>query len=191
MSRGCSIPTGLLTIEQWRQASRCSDRLRDVRETVLRRCAAQQPSFHDSSIDVSASADHVRADLRCRRYLLDPHVEVPYLTGVAGEYLHPDLVNFDILARENYSAFKSRMLGEDTAPRRLCVEPSDDSVERLTKAQLIEALAAHISASTHGAERDDRMRELRRVSSRPKADVKELWLEVTGGVTDYCSSIDD
>ena len=150
--------------------------------------------LHNSHHSMIAASTSRRAPITCvptRRYLLDPHVEVPYLTGVAGEYLHPDLVNFDILARENYSAFKSRMLGEDTAPRRLCVEPSDDSVERLTKAQLIEALAAHISASTHGAERDDRMRELRRVSSRPKADVKELWLEVTGGVTDYRSSIDD
>ena len=124
----------------------------------------------------------MRADLRRRKYLHHPHSAVEYMTGVAGDYMHPDFVNFDVLARQNYSAFKSRMLGEDSAPQRLCIEPSDDSVESLTKAELVNALVAKIASSTSGSERDDRMKELRRASAKSNASLRELWRETMGGM---------
>jgi len=106
---------------------------------------------------------------------------------VAGDFMHPDFVNFDVLARHNYSAFKARMLGEDRAPQRLCVEPSDDSVESLTKAELVNALAAKIESSTSGSERDERTKELRRASNKSKASLKELWREIMGSDDEYVS----
>ena len=68
--------------------------------------------YRDATIPVEESISHVCADLRRRRYLQQPHVAVDYMTSVTGESLHPDLVNFDILAKKNYERFKARMLGE-------------------------------------------------------------------------------
>ena len=34
-------------------------------------------------------------------------VAVDYMTSVTGESLHPDLVNFDILAKKNYRVFQN------------------------------------------------------------------------------------
>ena len=54
-------------------------------------------------------------EARCRRPLYDcsqmarpPYVAVDFMTRVTGEFLHPDLVNFDILAKQNYEYFKAR-----------------------------------------------------------------------------------
>ena len=144
-----------------------------------------QSSFKETTIPIEDSVQHVRADLRRRHYLDQPHTEVQYMTGVAGDYLHPDFVNFDVLALHNYGAFKARMLGGENAPQRLCIEPSDDSVERLTKAELVTALTSKINSSTSGQERDERLRELRRVSAKSKACLRELWAET------MCSYGDD
>ena len=92
---------------------------------------------------------HVCADLRRRRYLQQPHVAVDYMNSVTGESLHPDLVNFDILAKKNYERFKARMLGEGT---RSDTEPSDESVEKLSKAEMVGALVAKITSTAHGVE---------------------------------------
>ena len=119
----------------------------------------------------------MRADLRRRKYLEQPHVAVEYMTNVTGEFLHPEFVNFDVLAKNNYEAFKTRMLGEDRLMQRLCIEPSDDSVEKLTKSEMVHALRSTITSTTHGVERVDRMKELQRVSPSSKAALRELWDE--------------
>ena len=137
---------------------------------------------------MSDSIDHVRADLRRRQYLSSPHRAVEYVTGVGGDYMHPEFVNFDVLARQNYSAFKARLIGENSDPHRLCIEPSDDSVENLSKAELVNALTAKIASSVTGAERDDRLKEVRRANAKSKAALRELWTEVMGG---FCESESD
>ena len=76
------------------------------------------------------------------------------MTSVTGESLHPDLVNFDILAKQNYERFKARMLGEETLMQRLYIEPSDESVEKLSKAEMVDALKAKITSTTSGVERE-------------------------------------
>ena len=68
---------------------------------MLKRCAVNQEDFKDTAIPIADSINHVRADMRRRRYLIAPQSSVTYLTGVAGEFLHPDFVNVDILARAN------------------------------------------------------------------------------------------
>ena len=96
---------------------------------MLHRSGVSQAQFKGSTIPVGDSARHVREDLRRRGYLQHPHVEVDYTTGAAGDYIHPDFVNFDMLARQINLAYKARMLGEDLSTQRLCVEPSDDFLE--------------------------------------------------------------
>ena len=125
--------------------------------------------YRDATIPVEESISHVCADLRRRRYLQQPHVAVDYMTSVTGESLHPDLVNFDILAKKNYERFKARMLGEKT--RSDYIEPSDKSVEKLSKAE------------------EHRLKELQRASSKTKAALRELWDNTMGDVEDgYAAS---
>ncbi|KAF0300965.1 Nuclear pore complex protein Nup98-Nup96 [Amphibalanus amphitrite] len=149
------IPPGLPSIDQWRHASRCSERLKGVREAVLSRSGVLQTEFSDTNIPIQDSVDLVRADLRRRKYLDQPYHPAEYLTGVGGEYLHPDFANFDVVARHNYDVFKRRMLGEELEMHRLCVEPTDDDVEKLTKAELVAKLTAKLAASVPMPEQAD------------------------------------
>ena len=137
----CSLLTGLPSFERWQQ---------DVRHAVLQRIGVAHSGYRDATIPVEESISHVCADLRRRRYLQQPHVAVDYMTSVTGESLHPDLVNSDILAKKNYERFKARMLGEKT--RSDYIEPSDKSVEKLSKAEMVGALVAKITSTTHGVE---------------------------------------
>ena len=82
---------------------------------------------------IDGSVDHVRHDPGSREYLQKPHAAADYLTRVTGSFLHPDLVNFDIPVRKNYTEFKARMPRENRTTRRLFVECSSNSVEKLTK----------------------------------------------------------
>ena len=165
----CSLLTGLPSFERWQQATRCSDLPQDVRHVVLQRTGVAHSGYRDATIPVEESISHVCADLRRRRYLQQPHVAVDYMTSVTGEFLHPDLVNFDILAKKNYERFKARMLGEKT--RSDYIEPSDKSVEKLSKAE------------------EHRLKELQRASSKTKAALRELWDNTMGDVEDgYAAS---
>ena len=65
-----------------------------------------------------------------------------FLTGVGGEFLHPGLVNVDVVARANYAAYKTRQFGGDASSWRLCIELGDDSVDTLSKSELFERLDA-------------------------------------------------
>ena len=144
----CSLLTDLPSFERWHQATRCSDLPQDVRHAVLQRTGVAHSGYRDATMPVEESISHVCSDLRRRRYLQQPHVAVDYMTSVTGESLHPDLVNFDILAKKNYERFKARMLGEET--RSGYIEPSDKSVEKLSKAEMVGALVAKITSTTHG-----------------------------------------
>ena len=126
--------------------------------------------YRDATIQVEESISHVCADLR-RRAAAGIFVAVDYMTSVTGESLHPDLVNFDILAKQNYERFKARMLGEETLMQRLYIEPSDESVEKLSKAEMVDALKTKITSTTSGEEREreHRLKELKRANSKTKA----------------------
>ena len=57
------------------------------------------------------------------------------------------------------------MLGEETRMQRLYIEPSDESLEKLSKAEMVDALMAKITSTTHGVKREHRLKELQRASS--------------------------
>ena len=49
---------------------------------------------------------------------------------------------------------ETRMLGEQTRMQRLYIEPSDESVEKLSKTEMVDVLMAKIASTTHGVERE-------------------------------------
>lgn len=77
------------------------------------------------------------------------------------------------------------MMGGETAPKQLCVELSDDAVENLTKAQLVEAITGRVAATTCGVEQEERLKEVQRASAKSKAALMDLWREAMGADEDY------
>ena len=86
-------------------------------------------AYKVATIPVEESIGHVLADPRRRRYLGQPHVAIDYMTSVTGEFLQPDLLNFDVLTLNNCGFSKARTLGEDTRMLWFYIEPSDECRE--------------------------------------------------------------
>ena len=164
---------------QWQHAARCGDRLEGIKEEVLGRCGVTSKTYNEYAIPQVASTDRIRAELRCSGYVGKPNEAVEYLQGISGEYLHPEMVNFDVAAKDNYAAFKEQLCGR-TSERmtRVCILPDDDSVQRLTKAELVQRLESAITSSYSGNERDMRMKIVTR--TKTKAGLIALMQEAVG-----------
>ena len=116
---------------------------------MLTRCGVGDASYNEYAIPLHDSVDNVRAELRQTEYLLKPRQSVECLQSLAGVYMHQDFVNFDVAALGNYNAFKAEMAGESEPPCPKCTKvyvlPDDDSLDRLTKAELIKRLTTSVS----------------------------------------------
>ena len=102
----CSLLTGLPSFEQWQQATRCSDLPQDVRHAVLQRTGVAHSGYRDATIPVEESISHVCADLRRRISSAAARGSRLHDQRDRRVSSHPDLVNFDILAKKTTSASK-------------------------------------------------------------------------------------
>lgn len=147
---------------------------------MLARCGVGDASYNEYAIPLHDSMDKVRAELRQTEYLLKPHESVEYLRSITGVYLHPDLVNFDMAALGNYHAFKAEMAGgSEMTSVKVYVLPDDDSIDLLTKAELVKRLTASVSTSYSGQEREVLLGDIRRAKTKPSliALLRELETE--------------
>ena len=159
--------TGQPSIEQWKQAARCGDRLEGVKAGVLTRCGVGEQTYNEYAIPLHESVDKVRAELRQSDYLLKPDEPVQYLRSVSGVYLHPDFVNFDMAAAANYDAFKADMAGDSECRMvKVCVLPDDDCLEKLTKSELTQRLTTAITSTYSGQERSMRLGDVKRAKTK-------------------------
>ena len=146
---------------------------------MLARCGVGDTSYNEYAIPLHDSVDKVRAELRQTEYLLKPRESVEYLWSITGVYLHPDLVNFDMAALGNYHAFKAEMSGgSEMTSVKVYVLP-DDSIDLLTKAELVKCLTALVSTSYSSQEHEVLLGNIRRAKTKPSliALLRELETE--------------
>ena len=103
-------------------------RLEAVNHGVLECCSVDK-SFSDYAIPLPDSVDRTRAELRRAGYPTNPAERVAYLRGMGGDYLHHDLVKFDVLAKENVATVKGGLSCET-----LFLVPREPGVERAARA---------------------------------------------------------
>ena len=136
-----------------------------MKDGVLKRCGVDRER-NEYAIPLAESVERTRAELRRSQYLMTPGEPTEYLVGVGGDYLRPELANFDVVARQNLAATKTLMAGEvGSAVRRVYVLPEDDSVANLSKAEMVHRVTGAV-ASLDPSEPEVRLGQLKRTKTK-------------------------
>ena len=78
-----------------------------------------------------------------------------------------DLVNFDVLAKENVATVKGHLSGSmESVFKIVYVLPDEDIIQNMTKAELVQHLNASISSAYTSDERDLRLGVVRRTNRK-------------------------
>ena len=109
------LPPGVPTLQSWVIAARNHISLKENRQKLYERANTKDPSSEESSIfGFDNEIKMFQESIRVSGILEDPFSEIP-LCALDGSNLHPDLVNFYIVADENYQKYKNDK-NSDLAP---------------------------------------------------------------------------
>ena len=137
------LPPVVPSPTQWTHAARYTEQLEELKTTVLDRYQVQGDP-DERVLSLQLSEDCVRAELRRLKYVATPFKNTGLLMSLDGEYLHPTLVNFDVVAQSNYIVAKKRLVGStECMTEKVFVTVDNAAAETMTKDEICRQHEGH------------------------------------------------
>lgn len=146
------LSPGVPTLSDWKTSSRCDELLKQIRESMFQQLNLKDPSESESSCTLSQQKEvqMLRSIIRQSHVLEKPFEPMP-LQSLAGQELHPDLVNFMSTCSENFQNYVEKGKEADILP--LFVTYADEEkfndVKTLINSKIIQECDKLVSEFVH------------------------------------------
>ena len=185
------LSPGVPTLKQWVIAARNHEMLTENRKLLFDRIGMKDPGAEESSIFIfEEEILSLRVLVRKSGLLSDPYEEKP-LRSLEGKELHPDLVDFLMIAQNNYKSY----LTDGAAPQPIFVDAADEenfnNVDNWTISKIKTETLLLIEKFTDG-ERSEMFFEFSKsIANAKKKTLTEFYEEVKTDFENQIASLDD